>query len=30
MQHFSYCLWDGTDIQYHFFENNQGQTYEKL
>jgi len=28
MKNFSYCLWDGTDIQYHFFENNQGKIYE--
>jgi UDP-2,3-diacylglucosamine hydrolase len=30
MQYFSYSLWDGTEIQYHFFENNQGQLYENL
>lgn len=30
MQYFSYSLWDGTEIKYHFFENNQGQLYENL
>jgi UDP-2,3-diacylglucosamine hydrolase len=30
IQHFSYSLWDGTEIQYYFFENNQGHLYENL
>jgi UDP-2,3-diacylglucosamine hydrolase len=28
MRHFSYCLWDGTNLHYHFFENINGVVYE--
>jgi UDP-2,3-diacylglucosamine hydrolase len=28
LQHFSYTFWDGTEMQYHFFENMNGIVYE--
>jgi len=28
--YFSYARWDGTEMYYHFFENNQGQVYENI
>ncbi|MFN5790833.1 MAG: UDP-2,3-diacylglucosamine diphosphatase [Bacteroidota bacterium] len=30
MTYFSYARWDGTEMYYHFFENNQGEVYENI
>ena len=30
LTYFSYARWDGIALNYHFFENNQGEVYENI